>query len=348
MTVRNAETTQSAPIPRARSGDHPPARSHGDLGAESDEVLLARIRDNDGSSDVRSTAREVLVERYHKLVISCVRPYRNSPENVDDLMQVGYVGLLKAINNYDPVAGDSLSAYALPCVSGEIKRHFRDRRWQIRVRRSAQELMLELRKVRDEFTQQFGRSPTEQELVRRLGVDVDEVREAQQADFVFTTYSLEAPLPARERPAQLADLFGEPDAGIDHTLDMHAVRAHWNELQEREQRVLIMRFYGNLTQTEIGERLGISQVHVSRLLGRALTRLRNRLTGEGARAMHGGRRPVEDLAADATGGDGAGRAVGGRDAADSTGAHGNLVDALAESGVSETVVLADRQDMTLG
>ena len=96
--------------------------------------------------------------RYGKLVRSCVRQYRGSPEPTEDLMQVGYVGLLKAINNYDPEVGDSLSAYAQPCVSGEIKRHFRDKRWQIHVRRSAQELLLELRKANEELTQQLGRA----------------------------------------------------------------------------------------------------------------------------------------------------------------------------------------------
>ena len=104
-------------------------------------------------------------------------------------MQVGYVGLLKAINNYDPEVGDSLSAYAQPCVSGEIKRHFRDKRWQIHVRRSAQELLLELRKATEELTQQLGRAPGEAELAERLGVSQDDMQEARQADLVFITTS---------------------------------------------------------------------------------------------------------------------------------------------------------------
>lgn len=333
MTVRNADPPAAArPSGSPTDGAGPPARPRADLCAEPDEVLLGWIRGADSSRELRSAAREILVERYHKLVASCVRPYRNSPEQVDDLMQVGYVGLLKAINNYDPGAGDSLSAYAMPCVSGEIKRHFRDRRWQVRVRRSAQELMLELRKVRDELTQLSGRNPTDTELAQRLGVGADRLREAQQADMAFTTYSLESPLPARERPALLADLFGEPDAGVDHTLDMHAVRAHWDELPEREQRVLVMRFYGNLTQTEIGQRLGISQVHVSRLLGRALTHLRSRLAGDGEEAVRHRRRRAGSPGAEvAATGDGAGPRAG---------PHGDLVDALAASGISETVLMA--------
>ena len=226
---------------------------------------------------MRAAVCEIIVERYQKLVRSCVRQYRGSPEPTEDLMQVGYVGLLKAINNYDPEVGDSLSAYAQPCVSGEIKRHFRDKRWQIHVRRSAQELLLELRKATEELTQDLGRAPEEAELAERLGVSRDDMQEARQADLVFSTYSLDAPMSDRDDPALLADMLGDDDPGVAHTIDMEAVNAHWEELPEREQRILVMRFYGNLTQTEIGERLGISQMHVSRLLARALGHLKGRL-----------------------------------------------------------------------
>jgi RNA polymerase sigma-B factor len=243
----------------------------------SDNALLAKVRALPRDSELRSAACQILVDRYDKLVRSCVRQYRSSPEPVEDLMQVGYVGLLKAINNYDPEVGDSLSAYAQPCVSGEIKRHFRDKRWQIHVRRSAQELLLELRKATEELTQQLGRAPEEAELAERLGVSMDDMREARQADLVFSTYSLDAPLSDRDDPALLADVLGDDDPDVAHAIEMEAVNTHWEELPEREQRILVMRFYGNLTQTEIGERLGISQMHVSRLLARALGHLKNRL-----------------------------------------------------------------------
>ena len=242
-----------------------------------DGDLLARVRALPRDSELRAAACEILVDRYGKLVRSCVRQYRGSPEPTEDLMQVGYVGLLKAINNYDPEFGTSLSAYAQPCVSGEIKRHFRDKRWQIHVRRSAQELLLELRKANEELTQQLGRAPGEDELAERLGVSEDDMQEARQADLMFSTYSLDAPLSDREDPALLADLLGGDDPAVAHTIDMEAVNAHWDELPEREQRILVMRFYGNLTQTEIGDRLGISQMHVSRLLTRALAHLRSKL-----------------------------------------------------------------------
>jgi RNA polymerase sigma-B factor len=243
-----------------------------------DNALLAKVRTLPRDSELRSSICEILVDRYQKLVRSCVRQYRGSPEPAEDLMQVGYVGLLKAINNYNPEFGDSLSAYAQPCVSGEIKRHFRDKRWQIHVRRQAQELLLEMRKATEEMTHQLGRMPDDHELAERLGVPEDDVLEARQADLVFSTYSLDAPLSDREDPAQLADLLGEDDQAVEHTIDMESVNTHWNELPEREQRILVMRFYGNLTQTEIGDRLGISQMHVSRLLTRALAHLRTQLT----------------------------------------------------------------------
>ena len=254
-----------------------PPGSRADLTRLSDDELLGCFRAEPRDSDLRATICEILVQRHEKLVRSCVRQYRGSPEPVEDLMQVGYVGLLKAINNYDPALGSSLSAYAAPCVSGEIKRHFRDKRWQIHVRRSAQELLLELRKATEELTHNLGRTPTETELAERLGVSAEDLLEARQADMAFSTYSLDAPLSDRDDPAQLGDVLGEEDVEMEHTIDMEAVATHWDELPEREQRILVMRFYGNLTQAEIGMRLGISQMHVSRLLARALGHLRSRL-----------------------------------------------------------------------
>jgi len=228
-------------------------------------------------SDEQHALQQELVERYERLVRSCVRQYRGSPEPVEDLMQVGYVGLLKAINNFDPAFGNSLTAYAAPCVSGEIKRHFRDKRWQVHVRRAAQELLLEMRKATEELTHTLGRQPTNEELAERLGVSADDLLEAQQADMVFTSYSLDAPLSDGDDPGQLADMLGDEDADVERAIDMEAVATHWDELPEREQKILTMRFYGNLTQAEIGATLGISQMHVSRLLTRALAHLRSRL-----------------------------------------------------------------------
>jgi RNA polymerase sigma-B factor len=243
-----------------------------------DNDLLAQLHELPKQSEEHDAVCEILVSRHIALVRSCVRRYRDSPEPAEDLMQVGYVGLLKAINNFDPAFGNGLSAYAEPCVAGEIKRHFRDKRWQVRVSRQSQELLLAMRAADEELAQRFGRPPRDAELATQLGVTEDEVLQARQADQVFSSYSLDAPLTDADEPTLLADVLGERDSAVDQVTDVEAVHAHLDELPEREQRILVMRFYGNLTQSEIGDRLGISQMHVSRLLGKALSYLRGRLT----------------------------------------------------------------------
>jgi len=246
-----------------------------------DQELVELIHSLPGSDPRRETACETLVARYQSIVRSCVHRYRDSPEPVEDLMQVGYVGLLKAINNFDPHIGESLGAYAQPCVSGEIKRHFRDKRWQVRVRRSAQELRLEIRAANADLTQELARSPSDSELARYLRVSEAEVAEAQRADQVFQTFSLDAPV-GQDRVESLGDLMGAEDPQIEHAVDMESVWKHLEELPSRLQRLLIMRFYGNMTQLEIGQELGISQMHVSRLQSRALGYLRDRVTEAGS------------------------------------------------------------------
>jgi RNA polymerase sigma-B factor len=243
-----------------------------------DDVLLARLRPLPRGSAEREAVCEVLVTRYAGLVHRCVARYRRSPEPAEDLLQVGYVGLLKAINNFDPGTGDSLGAYAVPCVSGEIKRHFRDRRWQVRVQRADQELLLEMRAAEEALTQQLGRVPGDGELAAHLGVPEGEVRHARQAHQAYTAASLDAPLSGRDDPGLLGDVLGGDDPAIGHATDIYAVQAHLDDLPERQQRILMLRFYGNLTQEQIGARLGISQMHVSRLLDRALTYLRTQIT----------------------------------------------------------------------
>ena len=243
----------------------------------SDAELLTLIRSQPQGSRTRDAACAILVERYQALVKSCVLRYRDSPEPTEELMQVGYVGLLKAINNFDPTIGGSLAAYAQPCVSGEIKRHFRDKRWQVHVRRSAQELRLEIRKARGELAQQLSRTPTDAELAEHLGISAADLLDAQRADLAFQASSIDAPLSESHDAGTLADMLGCEDPHLETTLEMDAVWGHLSELPEREQNLLLMRFYGNMTQTEIGDELGISQMHVSRLLAHALSYLRERM-----------------------------------------------------------------------
>jgi RNA polymerase sigma-B factor len=248
-----------------------------------DEALIELVQSLPVSSSQRALAYEALVRRYDFVVKACVRRYRDSPEPIEDLMQVGYLGLLKAISNYDPQLGSGLVAYAQPYVSGELKRHFRDKRWHVRVQRASQEHMLAVRDARVRLTQQLGRSPGDHELAEAVGLTMDELRAAQQAEMAFHPYYLDAPVSAEEEAATFGELLGGDDAGIDLAVDSDALWAHWSDLPERQQRILALRFYGNLTQAEIGRRLGISQMHVSRLLDAALTRLRDCLTGGAAR-----------------------------------------------------------------
>jgi RNA polymerase sigma-B factor len=252
----------------------------------SDNALLAEVRELPRDSELRAAICEILVDRYEKLVRSCVRQYRGSPEPTEDLMQVGYVGLLKAINNYNPEFGDSLSAYAQPCVSGEIKRHFRDKRWQVHVKRSVQELRHELRQARADLTQRLGRSPRPDELAAHLGVSDADLADAERADLAFQASSLDVPLLDGQDTATLGDFIGAEDPQLEHTLDIESVWAHMDDLPARQRRLLIMRFYGNMSQAEIGERLGISQMHVSRLLAGAIDYLRGCLLGPDAGPRH--------------------------------------------------------------
>jgi RNA polymerase sigma-B factor len=244
-----------------------------------DGDLLAIVRSLPQSSQRRNAACEVLVTRYSGLVRACVRRYSHVPDSNADLMQVGYLGLVKAINNFDPVFGRSLAAYAQPCISGEIKRHFRDGRWQIHVTRSVKELAVEVRVATSRLTQDLGRTPSAADLARHLGVSGDELREAQLAELAFRPASLEAPLSALPGAGSLADLLGQEDARLEHALGMQAVATHWGELSAREQEILQLNFFGGLTQDQIGAQLGISQMQVSRLRARALSYLRPRLLG---------------------------------------------------------------------
>ena len=252
-----------------------------ELTCSDDRELLTLIRDQPRGSSLRAAACEILVSRYQSLVRSCARKYLGSPESADELMQVGYVGLMKAINRFDPEIGTSLGPYALACVIGEIKRHFRDKRWQVHVQRSTQELLLELRKVAAELTQELGRTPTDAEIAEHMRVSLTDIEAARRADFGFSAWSLDAPVTGEAESGSLAELLGEEDPGVERALDMEALAAHWRELPQRQQRILLLRFYGNMTQAEIGERLGLSQMHVSRLIAQSLSYLRERLLDPG-------------------------------------------------------------------
>jgi RNA polymerase sigma-B factor len=266
---------EPAPVP---GGSAP--RPAEDLAGLGDRELLAIAGSLPPGSARRAAARELLVGRYGHLVRSFARQYSRSPEPFEDLIQVGYVGLLKAIGNFDPAYGGGLAAFARPCISGEIKRYFRDKRWPVRVPRPVQELVLQIRSDAGHLVQDLRRVPAEAELARHLGVSGAALREARLAELAFQPGSLDAPLRGESGSATLADQLGAEDPRLEHMLGMRAVATHWGELPTREQKILVMQFYGGMTQVQIGQQLGISQMHVSRLTHRALGYLRTRLLGQ--------------------------------------------------------------------
>ncbi len=265
---------QPVPTPPAPAG-----WSRQELAGLDDRELLGIAGSLPRFGPRRMAACELLVVRYRYLVWSCVQRYRRGPEPVEDLLQVGYAGLVAAINNFDPAVGCSLATYARSHINGEIKRYFRDKRWQVHVVRPVKELVMQARRATWQLAQELGRMPAESDLTASLGVSGHDLRNAQLAEMAFELSSLDAPLSGQPGTAPLADLLGEEDPRLGHMLDMQAVATHWGELSPAEQKILLMRFYGGMTQDQIGQQLGISQIQVSRLLGRALGYLRPRLLG---------------------------------------------------------------------
>jgi RNA polymerase sigma-B factor len=250
-----------------------------ELAELSDSELLGIVSLLPRFSQRRIAACDLLVSRHRDLVWSCVQRYRYSPEPTEDLMQVGYVGLVAAINNFDPTFGCSLATYAHPHITGEIKRYFRDKRWQVHVARPVKDLAVRARAATWQLTQELGRMPAESDLAASLGVSGHDLRNAQLAEMAFQPSSLDVPTSSQPGAAMSADLLGGEDPRMEHVLDMQAVATHWPELPPLEQKILLMRFYGSMTQDQIGRRLGISQMQVSRLLKHALCYLRPRLLG---------------------------------------------------------------------
>jgi RNA polymerase sigma-B factor len=264
------------PVPTSPATAGWPRRELAEL---DDRELLGIAGPLPRSGQRRMAACELLVVRYRYLVRSCVQRYNRGPEPAEDLLQVGYVGLVAAINNFDPAVGCSLATYARWHIDGEIKRYFRDKRWQVHVVRPVKELVAQARTATWRLAQELGRTPTESDLAASLGVSGHDLRNAQLAEMAFEMFSLDAPLYGQSGTGLLADLLGEEDPQMDHMLDMQAVATHWGELSSHQQKVLLMRFYGGMTQDKIGQQLGISQIQVSRLLGGALGYLRPRLLG---------------------------------------------------------------------
>jgi RNA polymerase sigma-B factor len=228
----------------------------------------------------RRRIRDHLVELHLPVVEHLGRRFQHRGEPLDDLIQVATIGLIKSLDRFDPERGVEFSTYAPPTILGEIKRHFRDKSWAVRVPRQLQEMRLALTSATADLAQTLGRSPTVAELAHHLGAPEEEVLEGLEAANAYSTISLDAPSgdSGEEESPTLADTLGGDDLSLEGVEDRESLRPLLAELPARERRILVLRFFGNLTQSQIAEEIGISQMHVSRLLARTLAQLRERLT----------------------------------------------------------------------
>ena len=238
---------------------------------------LATMADDD---PVRSRVRDELVEMHLALVEHLARRFRNRGEPLDDLVQVGTIGLIKSVDRFDPDRGVEFSTYATPTIVGEIKRHFRDKGWAVRVPRRLQELRLSLTSATAELTQRNGRSPTVHELAEHLNLTDDEVLEGLESANAYSTLSLDAPESGDDDSFAVADTLGSVDDSLEGVEHRESLKPLLAKLPAREKKILLLRFFANKTQSEIAAEVGISQMHVSRLLARTLAQLREGLLGE--------------------------------------------------------------------
>ena len=237
-----------------------------------DEPTLLRRYHTHGDLE----ARRQLIERMMALVRRIARRYANRGEALEDLVQVGSIGLVKAVDRFDPARGVKLSTFAEPNISGEIKRHFRDRGWAIHVQRDLQELGAKVNRVTEQLSARLGRAPTVGELAEALDLPRERVLDAVLSNQGYAAASLNERL---EDGGEGIDRLGGDDDGFDRAETLSLLRDGLETLPEREKRIVFLRFHGGLTQREIADRVGMSQMHVSRLLRRSLDRMRRRLEG---------------------------------------------------------------------
>jgi RNA polymerase sigma-B factor len=251
--------TDTCPSPLEDS----PARS------DNRDLFLRWQRDGD------QRAREELVERFLPLARNLARRYTGAREPFDDLLQVSSLGLVKAIDRFDVDRGAAFSSFAVPTILGELKRYFRDLGWSVHVPRGAQEQALKVQDAQERLTSKTGRPPTVPELAEYLELEVEEVLEALETAAAHHSASLDAPREDRDdETGSLVDVFGQEDRSYELVDAATTISVAARELTARERRVLALRFVGDMTQTQIAENIGVSQMQVSRILRRALSRLR--------------------------------------------------------------------------
>jgi RNA polymerase sigma-B factor len=243
---------------------------------ENDKALLRRYHEE---GDLQ--AREQLIEQYMSLVRSLARRYSYRGEQLDDLVQIGSIGLIKAIDRFDLERGVELTTYATPNIIGEIKRHFRDRGWAVRVPRGLQELNVKLSKIIEQLTVQLSRSPTIPELAKAAGVEEEEVLEALESGRAYSTLSLSTGGTSEDgEDLDPLESLGQIERQYEVSEDRAVLAPGFKVLDARERTILHLRFFEGLTQSQIAQQVGISQMHVSRLIRRALEKIRDEIAAD--------------------------------------------------------------------
>jgi RNA polymerase sigma-B factor len=278
-------TTHPARKPPARPGTDqrtnvlPPPVRRGRLAHATRDVRAARDAEDRElirrcQQDASPRVRAQTVEAFMPLARSLARRYHRGEEPLEDLEQVAALGLLKAIDGFDPDRGTAFASFAVPTIVGELRRHFRDKGWAVRVPRDLQELALAVQRKADELSTELGRPPTVDELGKKLGRTAEEILEAREALRAMRPASLDRPASGDEEEDDLPlQRIGDLDPAYERTEEAVTLASLVQGLPERERKILVLRFGGDLTQSEIGKRLGISQMHVSRLLRRTLEEL---------------------------------------------------------------------------
>ncbi|MEU4995859.1 RNA polymerase sigma factor SigF [Streptomyces sp. NPDC021622] len=262
--------------------DTPHAKGHPHDDAPDTAAAFRRLTELPHGPE-RDALRQELVSAWLPMAERLAGRFRNRGESLDDLRQVAALGLVKAVDRYDPERGSAFESYAVPTVTGEIKRHFRDHMWTLHVPRRVQDLRNRVRFARQDLTQTVpGRAPTLAEIAERAQLSEEDAAAGLEALDSFTALSLDAELPGSEDGYALRDVLGGPDSALDVVVDREAVKPRIAALPERERDILYMRFFGDMTQSRIAEQLGISQMHVSRLISRCCDRLRDQVMRDAA------------------------------------------------------------------
>ncbi|AVH55460.1 MULTISPECIES: RNA polymerase sigma factor SigF [Streptomyces] len=233
----------------------------------------------------RDALRGEIVEAWLPMAERLAGRFRSRGESYEDLRQVAALGLVKAVDRYDPGLGSAFESYAVPTVTGEIKRHFRDHMWSLHVPRRVQDLRNRVRFASQDLARTqtvSGRGPTVAEIAEHARMSEAEVLTGLEAMESYTALSMDAELPGAEDGYSLGDTLGSPDPALDTVIDREAVKPRLRALPERERAILYMRFFGDMTQSRIADELGISQMHVSRLISRCCDRLRDQVMRDAA------------------------------------------------------------------